>query len=111
MGPGLSVCRPSHHSLLHAVRIKGEHVVMRQNRTVKAGGVILALALAATGCGSSRSGGTDTGGGSPSPATSAATFGDLASPCGPGAAKGATDQGVTATTIQIGYGDDRGFAA
>ncbi|GIH66286.1 ABC transporter substrate-binding protein [Microbispora siamensis] len=37
------------------------------------------------------------------------TFGTLASPCGPGDAKGATDQGVTDTAITIGYGDDRGF--
>ncbi len=36
-------------------------------------------------------------------------FGTLASPCGPGSAKGATDQGVTDTSIRIGYGDDRGF--
>ncbi len=37
-------------------------------------------------------------------------FGTLASPCGPGDAKGATDRGVTDSTITIGYGDDRGFA-
>ncbi|MEO9140219.1 MAG: ABC transporter substrate-binding protein [Jatrophihabitans sp.] len=37
-------------------------------------------------------------------------FGDLASPCGKGDAKGATEQGVTDTSIRIGYGDDRGFA-
>jgi hypothetical protein len=36
-------------------------------------------------------------------------FGTLPSPCGPGNAKGATDQGVTDTSIRIGYGDDRGF--
>jgi Periplasmic binding protein len=38
-------------------------------------------------------------------------FGTLASPCGPGDAKGTTDQGVTDTSIRIGYGDDRGFTA
>ncbi len=38
-------------------------------------------------------------------------FGTLASPCGPGNASGATDQGVTDTSIRIGYGDDRGFAS
>jgi ABC-type branched-subunit amino acid transport system substrate-binding protein len=52
-------------------------------------------------------------------ATSAATastaapptkFGTLASPCGPGTASGATDQGVTDKTITIGYGDDAGYA-
>jgi hypothetical protein len=84
---------------------------MRQNTTAKAGGVVLAVALATTGCGSSRSESPATGGASTSSANAATTFGDLPSPCGPGAVKGATDQGVTATTIQIGYGDDRGFAA
>ncbi len=36
-------------------------------------------------------------------------FGTLPSPCGKGDAKGATDQGVTDTSIAIGFGDDRGF--
>jgi len=36
-------------------------------------------------------------------------FGTLPSPCGPGSATGATDQGVTNTDIHIAYGDDRGF--
>jgi ABC-type branched-subunit amino acid transport system substrate-binding protein len=47
---------------------------------------------------------TSTGGSS-----AAQKFGDLASPCGKGDAKGSTDQGVTDTSIRIGYGDDRGF--
>ena len=38
-------------------------------------------------------------------------FGSLPSPCGPGSATGATDQGVTNSAIHIAYGDDRGFAA
>ena len=37
-------------------------------------------------------------------------FGTLASPCGSGDAKGATDQGVTDTSIRIAYGDDRGYS-
>ncbi len=37
-------------------------------------------------------------------------FGTLPSPCGKGHATGATDKGVTNTTINIAYGDDRGFA-
>jgi Periplasmic binding protein len=51
-----------------------------------------------------------------SPATSGATsssttsFGTLPSPCGKGHATGATEQGVTNSTINIAYGDDRGFA-
>ena len=39
-----------------------------------------------------------------------ATFGTLPSPCGKGHATGATDQGVTDSTINIAYGDDRGFS-
>ena len=35
----------------------------------------------------------------------------MKSPCGPGDAKGATDQGVTDTQITIGYGDDAGYSA
>jgi ABC-type branched-subunit amino acid transport system substrate-binding protein len=45
-----------------------------------------------------------------SASTSASTFGTLASPCGKGHATGATDLGVTNTTIHIAYGDDRGFS-
>ena len=42
--------------------------------------------------------------------SNSATFGTLPSPCGPGHATGATDQGVSNTTINIAYGDDRGFS-
>ena len=42
--------------------------------------------------------------------TSSTTFGTLPSPCGTGHATGATDQGVTNSTINIAYGDDRGFS-
>ena len=35
-------------------------------------------------------------------------FGSLDSPCGPGDATGATDVGVTDTTVRIGFGDDAG---
>ena len=38
-------------------------------------------------------------------------FGDIVWPCNPGSASGATDQGGTDTTILIGGGDDRGYAA
>src|SRR3984885_11689908 len=48
-----------------------------------------------------------TGGASSS---STATFGTLPSPCGKGTATGATEQGVTNSTINIAYGDDRGFS-
>src|SRR5271167_4445234 len=42
--------------------------------------------------------------------STSATFGTLPSPCGKGDATGATDQGVTNSTINIAYGDDRGFS-
>jgi ABC-type branched-subunit amino acid transport system substrate-binding protein len=42
--------------------------------------------------------------------SSSATFGTLPSPCGKGHATGATEQGVTNSTINIAYGDDRGFS-
>jgi hypothetical protein len=45
-----------------------------------------------------------------SSSTSSTRFGTLPSPCGKGRATGATDQGVTNTTINIAYGDDRGFS-
>jgi ABC-type branched-subunit amino acid transport system substrate-binding protein len=38
-------------------------------------------------------------------------FGDMAWPCGPGDAAGASAQGVTDDAITIGVGDDRGFAS
>ncbi|GIR35122.1 MAG: hypothetical protein CM15mP49_05070 [Actinomycetota bacterium] len=37
-------------------------------------------------------------------------FGDIVWPCNSGTASGATDQGVTDTSILIGGGDDRGYA-
>ena len=45
------------------------------------------------------------------PAPDVAMFGDLEMPCRPGDTSGyeASDQGVTADTITIGTGDDRGF--
>ena len=42
--------------------------------------------------------------------TASSTFGTLPSPCGKGHATGSTDQGVSKTSINIAYGDDRGFA-
>jgi len=50
------------------------------------------------------------GGSGVASAASSAKFGTLASPCGPGKATGATDQGVTNSTISIAYGDDRGYS-
>ena len=74
------------------------------------------LGLVAGACGGGRS---DSGDGTTSSSassggtatTDAVTFGDLASPCGPGTPSGAPDKGVTAEAINIGYGDDAGFQA
>ena len=49
-------------------------------------------------------------GGAASPSISTTKFGTLPSPCGKGHATGATDQGVTNTTISLAYGDDRGYS-
>src|SRR5204862_6111183 len=69
----------------------------------------------ALACGSSRGDDSSGGGDNNAASTTSSTakegdkFGDLATPCGPGDAKGATAQGVTDKTIVIGYGDDKGF--
>ncbi|MDA8046136.1 MAG: ABC transporter substrate-binding protein [Actinomycetota bacterium] len=73
------------------------------------------MLVIAAGCSSNRgSSSTATTAGATTPTSSGGgstqMFGTLASPCGPGSANGATDQGVTDTSIRIGYGDDRGFA-
>jgi len=49
-------------------------------------------------------------GGAGAASTTSATFGTLPSPCGKGHNTGATDTGVTNSTINIAYGDDRGFS-
>ena len=73
--------------------------------------VLLALALVAGACSSGRS--SDAGDGTTATTKASAAdetaFGDLASPCGPGEATGATAQGVTADAVTIGYGDDAGY--
>ena len=92
---------------------------MRNGRVVGLVGVATAVVVALAACGSSKrssnpQASTAPNGGSsssaPSTGTSASKFGTLDSPCGAGSAKGATDRGVTDTSIEIGYGDDRGFA-
>ena len=66
------------------------------------GGSLLALAMVASVA-------VLASGPSPAGATSTQTFGTLASPCGHGRATGATNLGVTNSTISIGYGDDAGY--
>ena len=91
-------------------KIRGRHLV------VVAVAVATTAAACSSGRGSSPSSATSTPGGAVVATTSTTapggqTFGTLASPCGPGTAGGATDQGVTDTAIHIAYGDDRGFAS
>jgi ABC-type branched-subunit amino acid transport system substrate-binding protein len=85
---------------------------MSRRQASKLACILLLGALVAAGCGSSRK--DDNGSSSPTTAAGKGTddkaFGDLASPCGGGSAKGATDQGVTDSAITIGYGADEGFA-
>ncbi|MFX1758490.1 lipoprotein [Rhodococcus gordoniae] len=77
---------------------------------------LFAIVVATSACASDR--GADPSAGALAPAgagaavagqSAEASFGTLASPCGPGEASGNTDQGVSDTEIRIGYGDDRGF--
>jgi len=69
---------------------------------------LTACLLVASACSSSRAPSASSG--TTTTAAAAAGFGSLASPCGTGTAKGATDVGVSDTEIHIGYGDDAGFA-
>jgi ABC-type branched-subunit amino acid transport system substrate-binding protein len=83
---------------------------MKQRRTALA--VLLVIAALAAGCSSDRKDDTSASSGPTTTAAAAASdtkFGDLPSPCGKGDGGGATDQGVTAKSIKIGYGDDAGF--
>jgi Periplasmic binding protein len=98
---------------------------MHSRHTRRASTAIALVAVASLGiaaCGRSSSGGG--GGNSPSSSgassasaapTSAAAgkgdFGDLKAICGPGTAKGATERGVTDTTIRVGTTADPGAAA
>jgi ABC-type branched-subunit amino acid transport system substrate-binding protein len=64
--------------------------------------------LVAAGCG--RSGGSSSSQkpAAPAPSVSSGDFGSLKGVCGPGTAKGATDPGVTDTTINVGTMSDPG---
>ena len=70
--------------------------------------LVAVLSVFAVACGGGRS--DSSGGVSTTKAPAATDFGSMASPCGSGDAKGATAQGVTDTSITIGYGDDAGYA-
>jgi ABC-type branched-subunit amino acid transport system substrate-binding protein len=73
---------------------------------------LLAVALATAGCSRSSSASKTSSPTSPSAsATGSGDFGDLQDVCGPGDAKGATDVGVTDTTIRVGTMADPGATA
>ena len=65
----------------------------------------IVLALGLVGCGVGGKAGTEGGSGG------SRRFGTMASPCGPGRASGATQLGVTDSTITIGFGDDSAAAS
>ena len=74
--------------------------------------VLLLGTLVATACGSDRKDdNADESTTTTAAASSSEKFGTLDSPCGKGDAKGATEQGVTDTSITIGFGDDAGYSA
>ena len=79
----------------------------RSRGVVLAVGVIALISLVTAACGGGRSGSSNDSSATTKPAA-ATDFGTMASPCGKGDAKGATQQGVTDTSITIGYGDDAG---
>jgi ABC-type branched-subunit amino acid transport system substrate-binding protein len=81
--------------------------------TLSRASIVVVLCVIAAACGGNHgSSAPTTNGTTPtSAATAAATFGTLPSPCGSGDAKGATANGVTDSSITIGYGDDAGYAS
>ncbi|ONH61938.1 hypothetical protein CcI49_03870 [Frankia sp. CcI49] len=84
---------------------------MKPRRTVAAIAAVAAVSVFAVGCG--RSGGGELGA-EDAPATEAASaaagdFGSLKDVCGPGDAKSASAQGVTASEINVGVFSDVGF--
>jgi ABC-type branched-subunit amino acid transport system substrate-binding protein len=79
--------------------------------------MLVGLGLIASACGGSHTAGTKgpstsaPAGATTTSASAAAAFGTLPSPCGGGTASGATANGVTDSSITIGFGDDAGYAA
>jgi hypothetical protein len=90
---------------------------LSKNSRARCATVLVVSGLIAGACGGSHGTATPTvttaPGGGPTTTTGPATpkFGTLDSPCGAGTAKGATDAGITDTSITIGYGDDAGYSA
>lgn len=85
-----------------------EEETVKPRRTLVA---LAAIALLVAGC-SGRSddgGGSSEGGDSKSTSSASGDFGDLSGVCGPGNAKSASVQGVTADEIKVGVFTDVGF--
>jgi hypothetical protein len=88
-----------------------------RRRAIACVGMLAVAGMVAGACGGGgrNDDAADEGGGSDTTVEAASgdvvQFGDLESPCGPGEPSGAPDQGVTAETITIGYGDDAGYQA
>ena len=80
------------------------------HRLVLIAGFLALASLFVVACGGGRAD-TSSGTSSTSKIVSSTDFGTMASPCGKGEAKGATQQGVTDTSITIGFGDDAGYPA
>jgi ABC-type branched-subunit amino acid transport system substrate-binding protein len=84
----------------------------RTNRWFRLGAAGAVSLLLMAGCGNRTSGGSGSGlGGATTTAAggtgASGSFGTLTSPCGPGDAKGASDVGVTDSTIKIGVISDK----
>jgi ABC-type branched-subunit amino acid transport system substrate-binding protein len=90
---------------------------LSKNSRARCATVLVVSGLVAGACGGSH--GTATppvttapgGGATTTTVPATPKFGTLDSPCGAGTAKGATDTGITDTSITIGYGDDAGYSA
>lgn len=84
---------------------------MSRQRRARGLAAVLALAILAAGCGGTRSGESPAAQSSSDTTAPATTsFGTLATPCGPASGtNSATEQGVTADSVTIGYGDDAGY--
>lgn len=90
---------------------------MTHSRRLRWLAATLGIALIAAACGGTRDDSSDDNSAGDTTETTAGepsttSFGDLPTPCGPaadGVENVATEQGVTAETVTIGYGDDAGY--
>jgi ABC-type branched-subunit amino acid transport system substrate-binding protein len=88
---------------------------LSMNSRVRCATVLVVVGFVAAACGGNHGTATPTASTASGPTTTTAPavpkFGTLDSPCGSGSAKGATDKGITDTSITVGYGDDAGYSA